>query len=301
MITISTNKGLVKISSWEDVLHRPHFVSDLNPHEHELDTILGKYVFSDRVRCGLSNCHTLHARGYLVTTKTGRETNIGKDCGKNYFGLDFEEAAKRFEADYAAHENRELLWSFSFRTDDLEAKIEALRQGVGGADWVNKNAQALVDPAKLPMQLTRQISSLVKQKTNTFTIQREATDQEIEALEQTGRRRLDRPVYVDAYQAKILGLEALYPEYNLRDLLIVEILDKLKNFKLLDIDGLSNQQLTSWKKWAAAVDLHFDRASESVAFGRELLTQRNLSPLLHTPGMLPAEQAKFEAYLAQLP
>jgi len=301
VITISTNKGLVKISTWEDVLHRAHFTSNLNPEQHQLDTILGKYVFQDKVRCGLSNCHTLHGRGYLVTTKTGRETNIGKDCGKNYFGLEFEEAAKRFESDFAAHENRELLWSFSFRTDDLETRIEAMRQGVGGADWVHKNAQALLDPAKLPVQITRQVGSLAKQKTNTFTVQREATEKEIEVLEQTSSRRLDRPVYVDGYSATIRGLEALYPEYNLRDLIIVEIIDKLKGFKQLSIDELTNQQLTVWKKWAVAVDLHLDRANESVAFGRELLTKHNLSPLLTVPGVQPNEYEKFELYLAQLP
>jgi hypothetical protein len=131
VITISTNKGLVKISTWEDVLHRAHFTSDLNPEEHELDTILGKYVFQDKVRCGLSNCHTLHGRGYLVTTKTGRETNIGKDCGKNYFGLEFEEAAKRFEADFAAHENRDCFGVSVLERMTLRRRSKRCGKGLG--------------------------------------------------------------------------------------------------------------------------------------------------------------------------
>jgi hypothetical protein len=164
-----------------------------------------------------------------------------------------------------------------------------------------KSSKHFLDPTKLPVQITRQVGSLVKQKTNTFTVQREATEKEIEVLEQTSSRRLDRPVYVDGYSATIRGLEASYPEYNLRDLIIVEIIDKLKGFKQLSIDELTNQQLTVWKKWAVAVDLHLDRANESVAFGRELLTKHNLLPLLTVPGVQPNEYEKFEVYLAQLP
>jgi hypothetical protein len=59
--------------------------------------------------------------------------------------------------------------------------------------------------------------------------------------------------------------EALYPENNLRDLLIVQILDELKAFKKIAIDDLTKAQLIRWKKWATSVDVIFDKAVESVA------------------------------------
>lgn len=81
MIAINTAKGPFKVESWEDVLERPGFTLDLDPNLHKLDSVIGRYVFGDMVRCGLSNCHTPHTRGYIVATKSGRETNIGTDCG----------------------------------------------------------------------------------------------------------------------------------------------------------------------------------------------------------------------------
>jgi hypothetical protein len=111
MITISTEKGLIKVSDWSEITGRVGFLKRLNPAEHELASILGRYVFPDKVNCGLSHCGTEHAKGYIVTTKDGHETNIGKDCGKKYFGVDFQVMANRFDRDMTEQENRETLWN----------------------------------------------------------------------------------------------------------------------------------------------------------------------------------------------
>ncbi len=301
MITINTAKGPFKVESWDDLLERPGFTLDLNPREHELNAVIGRYVFGDMVKCGLSNCHTLHARGYIVATKSGRETNIGKDCGKKYFSLDFDQMARQFDSDLAAFENRDLLWSFSFRIEELEAKIASMRGEAKGADWVNKHSQALIDPGKLPLAITRQMSELVKQKSGRFKREREATVQEAEAMDVRAGRQLERPLYVTDFEAHIQGIEALYEENNLRKLLIVEILDELKAFKTLPIDELTKVQLTRWKKWANSVDFALEKAAESIEYGRQLLTKGNLSPLLQIGGFsTDGERERFEAYLEQL-
>lgn len=63
-----------------------------------LSVIIGQHASTDWIRCGLSNCHTLHVRGYLVVTKSGLETNISKDCGKSDFVVAFETLATKFKA-----------------------------------------------------------------------------------------------------------------------------------------------------------------------------------------------------------
>ena len=93
MIVLNTGKELVRLESWADIEGRPGYSDNLDPSQHKLSAILGQYAFSAQIRCGLSNCHTPHHRGYLVVTQSGRETNIGKDCGKTYFGVDFEALA----------------------------------------------------------------------------------------------------------------------------------------------------------------------------------------------------------------
>jgi hypothetical protein len=301
VITISTNKGLIKVDSWEDVIGRAGFTDNLDPAEHELQAIIGRYIFGDKVRCGLSNCHTPHVYGYLVSTKTGRETNIGKDCGKIYFGIEFTQAAKQFDIDLAAQENRDLLWSFKFQIDELEDKVESIREGDMGANWVQKRCDALRNPAKVPIEVTRQMGELVKQKSGLLTIVREATEQEAENLEQQRMRKLDRPVYVTDFEAQLKGIEALYEENDLRVLLILGVEDKLKGFKRLAIDDLSNAQLSYWKKWATSVDLLLESAIRAVEYGRELLKEENLSPLLRLNGLEKNNgKARVKAFLDSL-
>lgn len=68
MIVLNNNKELIEIEQWEDILSRPGFTNNLNPESQKLEAIIGKYHFREKIPCGLSNCHTLHAKGYIVVT-----------------------------------------------------------------------------------------------------------------------------------------------------------------------------------------------------------------------------------------
>ena len=141
----------------------------------------------------------------------------------------------------------------------------------------------------------------MKQKSGRYTREREATAQEAEDMEVKAGRKLERPLYVTNYEAIIRGIDALYPENDLRELLIVQILDELKAFKKVSIDELTNAQLTRWKKWATSVDLTLDKASESIAYGRVLLTKENLEPLSKLENLdKNGELERFNAFLEQL-
>ena len=302
MITINTDKGLVKVSSWEEIVERAGFTDNLNPKEHELRAIIGRYMFGDKVRCGLSDCHTPHTRGYLVATKGGRETNIGKDCGSKYFGVDFEDQARQFDRDLAAKDNRELLWSVRFGLDELEGKIAVLRAGNDGADWVHKNASALQNPAKVPVEITRKFADFVKQKSGRLTSQRMATQQEIENLETLQGRRLQQPHYLDEAVAEVRGIEALYSENSLQQLLAVKLEENIKVFKSKNIDTLSAKDLTYWSKWSQSIAQTLEAARDAVGHGRALLTRKNLRPLLEYGGLAKQEDSeRFTAFLATLP
>lgn len=230
MILLNSEKELVKVENWDDILSRPGFTSDLNPAEHTLEAILGSYQFKEKIHCGLSNCHTLHAKGYIACTKKGRETNIGHDCGKKYFGVDFETMAAKFEKDTEEKENRNKLQSFRFTLDELKQKIALIRNAEYGADWINKYSTKLVTLSKeMPIDVVRRINNMVKTRQNVLTTQRQATEQETENLEVSQNKRLPRPHYIEEPIASIDGLECLQPENNLRTLLIIELSEKLKN------------------------------------------------------------------------
>jgi hypothetical protein len=301
VITINTDKGLVNVSTWEDILERPAFRVGINPDEHELKSILGRYVFGAKVQCGLSNCRTPHTKGYLVATKNGVETNIGKDCGSKYFGVDFDHQAKQFEIDLAAKENREMLWSFYFRTEELEEKISTLRESKKGAVWVSRNCDALQNPSKVPLVVVRKLGEMVRQGTSLLTKPRKATSEEFKNMLAVSGQNLQRPQYIDETIAEIRGIEALYKENNLRELLVNEIEEKLKSFKDQNIDSLSFEKLKQWKKWMLSVDLNLEKAELSIDKGRRLLTETNLKPFFSILSMEdPSEKSLFETFITKL-
>jgi hypothetical protein len=301
MITLNAEKGLVRIQTWEDVSTRAGFNPDLDPVLIPLKAIIGRYVFGDQVRCGLRNCHTMHNHGYIVTAENGQETNIGKDCGKRYFSVDFEQVKRQFDRDMDAEENRELLWNLWFKLDEIEEKIYQLRTGEKGADWIFKNCSALQDPGKLPVQVTRQMDRFIKNQSGRFQLQREATEQEADDMEAKVGRKLPRPQYVLTLDVVISGVEALYQENNLSRILIIQLQEQIKAFRPLNVDQLTETQLRYWKKWAVTVDQLLEVAERSIEHGRILLTSENLAPLLHIESLgKNGEADRFRAFLAKL-
>src|SRR3546814_1412159 len=115
MITINGEKGFVRIESWDDIESRPGFAKDIDPRSVKLKAIIGSYTFSDYIPCGLSTCHQPHGNGFLVVTVDGRETNIGRICGKRHFSVDFVQMSRVFLKDLRAQQNREFLWELKHR------------------------------------------------------------------------------------------------------------------------------------------------------------------------------------------
>jgi hypothetical protein len=300
MITLTSEKGLVRVDSWDDIESRPGFVGDLDPTKHRLHAIIGRYVFKQHIRCGLSNCHTLHAKGYIAVTTDGHETNIGKDCGKTYFGVDFETLSRRFDRDITEAENRDRLWSFTFQLDDLKRRLAELRRDEKGADWVHRNIRPLITPnCGLPSEVTSRVLTMVRSRSSALTVSRKATEEELELLEAREGRRVTRSHFVEEQISDIDGFDALYTENDLRQLIAVELEEKIRAFESLDIDTLRFNELRSWSKWIDSVEPTMDRVDRAVANGRRLLTASNLTPL----GRLISKQeeiAAFQRYLEGL-
>ncbi|WP_247538595.1 hypothetical protein [Ralstonia pseudosolanacearum] len=280
MITINTEKQLIRVDDWATVIERAGFTDDLDPKQHELKAIIGRYAFKDKLRCGLSSCHTPHNRGYIVVTKSGLETNIGKDCGKTHFGVDFNDMSRQFERDVTEKENRETLWSFHFKLDEVLQTIDDIRRAERGADWVYKRSRPLVELNKgCPEKIVRRIGDMLKTGTSIVTVPREATKEEADAEEARTGRRVQRPYYVDERVGEIANLHVLYRENDLREILVLDLETKGKELSNLDIDVMTYEQLSRWVKWVGAVEEKLQRAQDVVASGCQFLTAENLSSL----------------------
>lgn len=309
MITLNTDGGLVRYESWSAIQSIPGYVKDLDPAQHRLASIVGRYAEKEAVRCGLSNCHTPHQRGYVVRTEDGHVTNIGKDCGKTYFGVDFETMSRKLDRDIEDAENRERLWSFRFHLDDLEKQLQEIRRETHGADWVHAGIQSLsVRGRGCPDAIVDRIVSMVRIRSNSITVQRQLTEREVEELEaalegspgQRSATRLPRPQYREESIAVLDGFAALYPENNLRELLVLDLERGLEEFRSVDIDSIISSELRRWARWTSSIDAVCERAREIVDDGRRLLTSTNLRPL-GTALKNGDDKARFRAFLSSLP
>lgn len=301
MIVMNREKEIVRVEQWTDITERPGFSGNLDPAEHKLDAIIGRYAFKDYVPCGLSNCHTPHGRGYIVVTKDGQETNIGKDCGKTYFGVDFETLSNKFDRDMTEKENREKLWNFFFRSEEVAAQVSTLRTEERGANWVYKQTNTLQSIQEVPSKFVRRLAAMVKSRDPILTQDREATEAEVVHLEQAQGRRLQRPHYVSVSLGAVAGLDALFPEYNLKVLLVDGVSERIKELNETNIDLLTFEQLRKWSRWLGELDEVLERAMRAVRNGRLLLTQENLLRFSDAVGLNTEEHQLFLKYLKQLP
>lgn len=301
MIVLNSEKEIIRVEKWTDITERPGFSGNLNPSEHKLVSIIGRYAFKDYVPCGLSNCHTPHGRGYIVVTKDGQETNIGKDCGKNYFGVDFETLSNKFDRDMTEKENREKLWSFFFRIEEVTAHVKSVRTEERGADWVYKQINMLQNIQEVPSKVVRRLAAMVKSRDPKLALDREATETEIEQLELAQGRQLQRPYPVSIPMGEVAGLDALFPENNLKVLLIDGVSEPIKELSGADIDSLTFDQLRKWSRWLGDLDKCFEQAERAVRNGRIFLTQENLLKFSEAVGLNTEEHQLFMKHLKQLP
>lgn len=300
MIIFNTDKELVTVDDWTAIENRPGFRQDLDPNEHLLDSIIGRYQFKDKIRCGLSNCRTPHERGYIVVTKGGLETNIGKDCGSKYFGVDFDTLSRRLDRDITEKENRKALFAFRDRIGDLWGRIHTLRNGERGADWAHKKIQPLLGAVTgVPKPVVRTLTNMVKVGSSVLSITREATTDEIEREEARTGASLPRPHYIEEPIAELQGIEALEDQNDLRNILILRLEQELRQFEALSVESMRYEELVRWANWIGTVETSLDRARRAVDSGRRLLERRNLTPLLRLLSE-PREVDELRAYLKTL-
>ena len=147
MITLNTERELVKVDSWADIETMPGFKRNVDLKHHTLKEIIGNYVFKVHIPCGLSNCHTPHGKGFIVTTKQGALTNIGGTCGKNHFGVEFLHLKKALETEIKIKIKtyREKISNFLMQINKFKEELKVMRQGERGADQIYKSSRRLLN------------------------------------------------------------------------------------------------------------------------------------------------------------
>lgn len=286
MITLTTEKGLVFIESWDDVVTRPGYAKDIDPKTIKLQAIIGNYAFADYIPCGLSTCHQPHGKGYLVTTQDGRETNIGKDCGKTHFSVDFVQMRRTFDRDLNAMRRREHLWTLKHRLPSVTSELAALKAGPNGATWMHSQiTQLLGKSGSLPRPITNAVNEAVRSN-GALTTQRALTKEEREAraaaADVTGlQQQTAIGQFVTEQIGQLEGYAALTAENSLRAILVDRLEPFIVALEQADIDSLPSKDLNALYRAGSDFDPLLERLRNAVAQGARLLRKANIEQLLH--------------------
>lgn len=286
MITINTDSGLVRIESWDDILSQPGFAKDIDPGTIKLQSIIGNYAFDAHVPCGLSTCHQPHGKGYLVAAQDGRTTNIGKDCGKKYFSVDFIQMRKAFDRDYRAMQRREYLLALKHRIPSVTAELAAMKAGPHGASWMRSQIiQLLGEAGSLPRPIINAVKEAVRNN-GVLTMQRKLTEQQREDQAATtniaGLEHLQRRVgqFVTEHVGQLDGHAALFAENGIRAILVDRIEPFIVELDAANIDSLTGKELSTLYNAGSDFDALLDRLRKSTSDAARLLRKQNIEQLL---------------------
>ena len=306
MITLSRERGFVRIASWNDIESVPGFTADIDPKTVKLKEIIGSYTFDALIPCGLSTCHQPHGNGFLVAAADGRVTNIGRICGKKHFDVEFTQMSRVFLAAVRAQQNREFLGELRNRLPTISTEVATIRNEQLGAAWLNTRVNQLTGKSTaLPTPIINAVRQAVRRGDGTLIIERAATKREREersaAVDVKGLEHLRRntPFVVEGQIGRLDGFAALAPGNGLREILGV-IEPFLTALSEAEIENLPDKQLRELSKVGGELDANFERLRSIVAAGRRLLTRQNVQQLMQF-ATSSADNRLFAAFLRDLP
>ncbi|HEL7888383.1 DUF885 domain-containing protein [Stenotrophomonas maltophilia] len=306
MITLNSERGFVRIASWDDIESVPGFTADIDPKTVKLKEIIGSYTFDALIPCGLSTCHQPHGNGFLVAAADGRVTNIGRICGKKHFDVEFTQMSRVFLAAVRAQQSREFLGELRNRLPIIVTEVATIKTEQHGAAWINTRVNQLTGKSTaLPTPIINAVRQAVRRGDGTLIIERAATKQEREersaAVDVKGLEHLRRnvPFAVEDRVGQLDGFPALAPGNGLREI-IGSIEPFLTALSEADIESLPDKQLRELSKVGGELDSNLERLRNVVAAGRRLLTRQNIQQLTRF-ATSSADNRLFAAFLRGLP
>lgn len=282
MIFIKTDKGHEKYPHWDDVAKRANFVNKLSNTEHKLSHIFGYYELKEEIHCALTSCNQPHGKGYLVTTESGLETNIGHRCGKKIFGVDFENHANEFDR-FRENEERKLsIKSAKQNLDAWEASLEGLRSGKPPIQWLITCIEYLQNSNYVGRAAAMEFRALSRTQDSNVTIDVTVKDKKYEALlfkfnkhfRESGQALEQESV------GKVRNLHVLLTENHLK-VLFATAMANIKQVRECDENSVPSPILADISRKANALQTEINKVLDIYNDARNFLTKKNLSPVLN--------------------
>lgn len=305
MIFIKTADGHEKFPMWSDVEKRPHYTSKISGSEHKLSRVFGYYELKDEIHCSLSSCNQPHGKGYLVTTETGLEVNIGHRCGKRIFGIDFENHADEFDKFRESEERKLSVKSAKNKVDKWEATLEALRVGNKSIQWVIEQIEELQNANFVGRAAAIEFRSLSRTQNGSVTIDVQVQDKKYAALLFKFNKHLrdSGQALEEKVVGKVNNLHVLLTENHLK-ILFTSAISNIKEIRQADVNSVPSPVLLALSQKANNLQSDVDKVLNIYRDAREFLTRKNLNPVLKKLNLMEtvtqAERESFARFLRGL-
>lgn len=281
MATLFELEQFTEITSWNDIVGRAKYTPEIDPKITKVEEIIAAYVLKDEgVRCGLKDCHSPHAKGFLVRTSDDKEANIGWICGSKYFGADFNTLRNQYLRADRIRTHKRKLNEVLAQQEHYFARIAEFKKAEHGADWLYWSLQRF--KSTYPKPIVVELEERARRDADVVEVTRERTKQEID-LAQAASPSANRESL--RYETQVVGrLRGLYVfEHNIRDVLVVELENKLNELIGLDRDKATPRQLQEFYNWATSIEDLFADAELLISEGRVFFLRENLDLIRYFP------------------
>jgi hypothetical protein len=274
----------IAIHSFSDLDKYPDFRQGIKLTEdlkHSARIVAPYKIGPDFIPCGLT-CHQGHLRGYVVCLADGSHTNVGKDCGSNYFGAsNFDLQVKEIEAkerdeDYKKRINEliDLIPSYRKKTINLWHKSTPLYNAL-------KNFKAAY-PERIFEDLRNRGQR--RQTAVTVTRKRDTTEQMSTSAE----------MYVNQQGEKAKGsTQSQYIQETIGELRGLSIFvvkprsclkianDLIAEIEAFDNTHISRTSLSKYARYKSDIEAKIREAEEILTDGKKFFSENNFQLLPH--------------------
>jgi len=281
MIDLYNGTLFETLASWDELTSRPGFRSNIKVADFDFEKlkVLGAYQRPTPVTCGLTSCHRPHNKGFVIALEHGIITNIGHCCGARH-SLIWGAETRSFERNLLAMRRREQIVATQERLPTMLAQVESMTAAPFGARWALGIASQLRSRGKgLPDAAIAVISAAVKARDGTLyrEVEIDAKTAALQAQAAPGRK-VDR--FIRQSVGVLRGIEALYPENDLKDSLGGDMSIELGKLATLNAETASEAELKRYCKWIDDFEGRLGKAQSALTAFRALATGDNIRQLL---------------------
>lgn len=301
MIYLMEGDTYVEVDDWQTISHRPNYVENLVVKSRKLEKIIGYYELSEKIKCGLSNCHTAHYKGYVVETDDGSETNIGHACGTKYFDVLFEAMSSEFLNALEYAQAKEFIIESKKRVFEYWQLVNALAVGPKNINWAIRLQKKINDSSVIGLAAYRELRQMQALNSGNVTTSRPPTKEEIDLAHVAGQTA---PESVEVIVGFISNIEFLSPNNDLSNLYEEQLRRVVNALQESNPDKISRTQMRPIVSGIKSLDKTLEQTKSIIDSSRAFFTKENLSQLLRSlednKNISTADINRYKEFLEQL-